>query len=202
MLIDSRPAGASIWFGSRDSGFRTPARVPLATADSGPLTLRLPGYEDTSVPVVVGDRATDTRTVTLTRERERRSLRLVATGSYPFDVVVGGRVASARRMEHSVTFTEGQAVRLRAAEYFLDVPVAVGKSATTEVRAAGLGDIEVRSARETCRVSIDGRTIDYPPVKRRIAAGVHTIALADCPGAVVRKRTEVRARLREAVILR
>ena len=165
------------------------------------ITLRLPGYEDVSVPADAS--GTATRTVTLTREQQRRTLQLVARGSYPFDVVVGGRVVSARRTEHTVTFDEGQAVRLRAAEYFLDVPVAVGKSAaTTEVRAPGLGDLEVRSSRETCLVTIDGRKVDLPPVKRRVAAGVHVIALSNCPGATARTRTEVRPGVPERVILR
>ena len=202
VLIDSRPAGASIWFGNRDSGLRTPAHVPIAIARNSRLTLRLPGYEDAALPAVVSDSSPATRTVTLTRgagaaiaptRRDgivpvrrggRRSRRVGATHGALGDIYRGTGGASACRR-----------VLPRLAS-------AVGKSATTEVRAAGLGDLEVRSARETCFVTIDGRKIDYPPVKQRIAAGAHIIALADCPGAVVRKRTEVRAGLREAVILR
>jgi hypothetical protein len=80
---------------------------------------------------------------------------------------------------------------VRAADVFLDLPLTVsaGESGTMQVPLPELGTLTIRSPLETCRVSIRGEDLGYPPVNNlRVAAGTYAVELA-CAGG--EKRREV-----------
>lgn len=109
-------------------------------------------------------------------------------GGYPFEVFDGARSVSSAKTSHELKQPAGKALRLQAAQYFLNQTVRVEGSATQpfEFVAPGLGSLQVRSAEETCDVAIGSRKLGNPPLEiKEIAAGNYKIDIV-CGGDVVK----------------
>ncbi len=109
-------------------------------------------------------------------------------GGYPFEVFDGNRSISAAKTSHDLKQPAGKSLRMQAPQYFLNQTVRVEGSATQsfEFAAPGLGSLDVRSAEETCEVSIGSRALGNPPlVLKEIAAGNYKVDIV-CGGNVVK----------------
>jgi hypothetical protein len=118
------------------------------------------------------------------------------TGGFPFELVEGKRVVSPEASAHKVTVKAPTVLRMRAPQYFLDAPVRVdaGPKRRLDIQAPGLGQLTIRATQETCKVSLGGRDLGFPPiVNQPVAAGSYEVALT-CPNGQTRKlRTSVTA---------
>jgi serine/threonine protein kinase len=108
---------------------------------------------------------------------------VILTAAYPFDVMGDAGVISKARTRHELTLANGQALRLRSAEYCFDrrVTVEAKGGAAFKMQMPALGRITVRTPYETCRVSLGGYPLGYPPISERpVASGTYRLTLT-CP---------------------
>jgi serine/threonine protein kinase len=119
---------------------------------------------------------------------EQASVRVEATGTYPFEITDGRRIISAAAASHAVSVAPGQVLRLRATTYLLDYPFEVdGSRRTIEVQAPELGRLTVRSSMETCQVLVNGHELGFPPIDSQlVAAGTYSVQLKCPDGQIVR----------------
>lgn len=103
---------------------------------------------------------------------------------YPFEVMDGSRSISAPATTHELPpQSNGKALRLVAADVFLDHPVRVdgGSEGRFEYSPPSLGKIDIRAARGDCRIVVGKRDLGFgpfPPVPA--VAGDYQVSLA-CP---------------------
>lgn len=177
VAVSSDPADAGIAIDGKPAAGRTPFTLSLLPGQV--LRFSRTGYAPAEVTVTEAMLATGTMQVTLAAAAPTR---LHAVGEYPFEVVVGSRVASPAALEHTVTVTAGLPVRLRNSEYLLDVPVRLDQQRRdVDVRVPPAGRLSLRTNFEICAVFLDGRDFGYPPLAGlAVAAGRHSAELR-CP---------------------
>jgi hypothetical protein len=109
-------------------------------------------------------------------------------GTYPFEVLDGGRIISDAKTAHELKLAAGKTLVLSAAKYFLRQTVRVEGTPGQpfDWSVPGLGKLDVRSAQETCDVVIGDRKLGNPPlVIDQIAAGQYRVDIS-CAGEVVK----------------
>lgn len=103
---------------------------------------------------------------------------------YPFEVRDGSRSISAPATTHELPpQPNGKALRLVAADVFLDHPVRVdgGSDRRFEYSPPSLGKIDIRAARGDCRIMVGKRDLGFGPFPPVAAvAGDYQVSLA-CP---------------------
>jgi serine/threonine protein kinase len=123
---------------------------------------------------------------------ENSELRVLLSGGYAFSVMDDtGRLLSGPSTRHDLGVAPKQALRLRAPQYHLNQRIIVdGRPASTvRLQAAALGRLTVRTGRETCRVSLNGESLGYPPIAELpVASGKYRLALT-CPDGDVQTST-------------
>lgn len=110
------------------------------------------------------------------------------SGNYPFAVVDGTRTMSPPATSHELKVPAGKVLQVQSPEHFLSQTVRVAGSPTQpfDYAAPGLGNLDVRSAQETCEVEIAGKNLGNPPlVVKDMAAGSYKVDLV-CAGATVK----------------
>jgi serine/threonine-protein kinase len=203
--IESEPAGASVSVDGRVLPGETPLTLALEAGKARPRELRLAkrGFEDLRVELSDAQLAAGRVSVALTAAAAR--VRVVASGSYPFEVIDGGRTISAAADEHAVSVTEGRQLRLRSGAVFLDQRITArgGADGSMRVSVPGLGSISVRSVVEDCAMTIDGVRTDPPPVHQKaIVSGDHVVELTCADAAPRRQRIQVREGANTPVLFR
>jgi hypothetical protein len=102
---------------------------------------------------------------------------------YAFEVFDGTRKISEAARQHELSQPVGKALRLVATNVFLDQIVRVESvdDGRFEYSPPGLGRIDVRAAREQCKIIVGKRDLGFPPLAvMDIVSGNHTVSL-DCP---------------------
>jgi Protein kinase domain len=109
---------------------------------------------------------------------------VLLTGPYAFSVVDENQQSiSGASTKHDLRLGPKAVIILKAPQVYLNQRVTVdGKAGSTmNVKAPVVGFLDVRAARETCPVILDGNNLGYPPISNlRVAAGKHTLTLK-CP---------------------
>jgi serine/threonine-protein kinase len=179
--IESMPLGAKILLNGSDTGKVTPATVSFAGKSTRSVELQLKGYASITAPVTDADLKAGGKVYTF--ERPASNVRLTLNGSYPFEVLQGGKVISGSNTHHDVTVQpDGGAVTARSAEMLLSSTVSVDyHRGAQEWTAPGTGTIAIFAQLETCKLSIDGQDLGFPPIPpKTVASGQHKVALK-CP---------------------
>lgn len=187
LRIETDPPGASVELDGRDTRLLTPATIEIG--DPAPKRLRLTrrGFQPIETPITEATIAGGALNYRLTAA-EQPSVKIEATGTYPFEITDGRRVLSASATSHSLSVAPGQVLRLRATTYLLDYPFKVdGSRRMMEVQAPELGRLTVRSTMETCQVLVNGHELGFPPITSQlVAAGTYSVHLKCPDGQIVR----------------
>jgi hypothetical protein len=178
--FDSRPPGAKILIGGRDTGLITPADVPVELSQlPARARFELAGFRAEETDLTSETVQGQTVSVTLSPREVGPRGRLVGNGEYAFEVLDGRRVISASSDRHDVAVSGVRSLRLRSDRYFLDQNLRV-----TLVEG---GIVQVSS----CQVFINDRMVDggtLPVSSRAIASGVHRVRLS-CGSGETQTRT-------------
>jgi serine/threonine protein kinase len=203
--VRSDPPGARILVNGKDTGLQTPATYTVPEPAPDWLELQLgraaprraaltpailqagelrvdfrapergsqgPAVQQTSVsePALVPEPARTAKAVVAVR----------VTGSYPFEVTGCGR-SSPMATEHSLEVNAPCTLRLRSAQYYLDVPRTIdAASGHVELAAPQLARVQLRSRYEWCTIVLDGHAIGSPPADVEVAAGTYPVVV-QCP---------------------
>ena len=192
--VMSEPSGATITLDGSDADLVTPTDLQLAGGFPRRLELTMEGFEPFTVDLTENDVAAGEVVYALVPLAP--PLTAVLTGSYPFELRDGDEVVSTASTSHTVTVREGQTLVLRAPEYFLNRTVNVnrGSDGTARIRAPELGFLTVRTAFETCPLSLGGRRLGFPPiVNQAVAAGTHVLRLTCPDGTTHRSQVVIRS---------
>jgi hypothetical protein len=115
---------------------------------------------------------------------ESTDVHVVLNGAYEFSVMDdSGHSLSGAYVRHDLRIAPKQVLRLQSRKYFLDQRVTVeGKPGSTmRLQAPALGKLTVRTARETCPVSLNGISLGFPPIAELpVASGKYRLAQT-CP---------------------
>jgi hypothetical protein len=183
----TEPDGAKVTIDGRDVGL-TPADVAVEDLKAARVRVSKAGYR--SADVHAAETEIRNGVVRVRLDAAAATMTVALTGSYPFEVIDGGRVISAPSTRHDLSLPGPRVLRLRAPEFLLDVPFrAEAGSGRVSYTLPAAGTLNVRSspAFETCTVSIDGREMGYPPIaNQKLAAGGHRLQLT-CPDGTERK---------------
>lgn len=182
LQVVSNPLGATVAVNGVDSGQVTPAGITVPRGARIDLRLAKQGFRTLEASVSSEE---------LERGRLDYSLSPVAqtstavtlTGDYPFEVVEGSRVLSPRAESHRLILSGQRSLRLVASSYLLNYAIRIDSSSgkSIAVQAPALGKLSVRSALETCKVSVAGRDLGFPPISNQpVAAGAYRVELK-CP---------------------
>jgi hypothetical protein len=182
LKIGSTPDSAAIELDGQDTGYLTPAEIPLSTILPRRIKLKKKGFQAAEQQLASADLDAGTVSIRLLAD-EPVTVRLRATGSYPFEITDGKRVLSALATSHDVFVPVPSSLRLRASPQLLDYAFRVDAAAgsTFQVKVPGLGGLTIRSAMETCQISANGHDLGFPPVNNQsVAAGTYDLQLS-CP---------------------
>lgn len=191
VTVTSEPSGAEVAVAGRRLGLVTPARIDVPADAALPLEVTLTRRGYLPVTLHLSAEHVTKGQISATLPPEPPPVLVVLTAPYEFEVLDGTRVLSSAATRSELTLPAGRRIRVRAADVFLDLPLTVsaGESGTMQVPLPELGTLTIRSPLETCRVSIRGEDLGYPPVNNlRVAAGTYAVELA-CAGG--EKRREV-----------
>jgi serine/threonine protein kinase len=192
--VHSEPAGARILLDGRDSGFVTPAAVPMSNPSPRQIELQLDGHESMRQQVtstlLEGGALTVILAPVLANVTEAADkpaapasplVTVNLVGSYRF-LVSGCGVTSPAAAKHTLQVMAPCTLRLRAPEYFLDVMrnVTAGPGEEVNLTAPPLVSVQLRSRHENCQLLVGGRDVGSPPADIRIAAGKYSATL-QCP---------------------
>ncbi len=175
--VDSQPPGAQIRLDG-DLLDTTPAAIELRPGGGQQLELSLDGYGGWSseVSALTPQLLENGLQVTL-RPLVRPGFVVVAPG-YPVRVSVAGR-SYGPRSDHRIPVSPGDYdVAISAAEVFLDLrrQVRVTTGNDTEVSLPPLVPITITANPSNCKISIDGREVDFTPIRGLpVSAGAHTL---------------------------
>jgi serine/threonine-protein kinase len=180
--VVSDPDGAGVEVDGRDTGLTTPADVTVG--DPPPARIRLTKRGFQAVESRVTDALLKTGSVTLRLPpAEVPTVKVTATGSYPFEVLDGKRLLSPMATSHDLNVPSQRVLRLQAPSYLLDYPIKIDQAGgrAMQIQAPELGKLTIRSTMETCQVSVNGRDFGFPPINGQlIAAGTYNVQLR-CP---------------------
>jgi hypothetical protein len=106
------------------------------------------------------------------------------SGPYSFEVFDGARSISAPSKAHDLpSLPIGKMLRVVAEDVFLDraVKVDAGTDNSFEYNAPGLGKLDIRAARQDCKIMVGKHDFGYPPLAPvPVVAGDYQVTLA-CP---------------------
>jgi hypothetical protein len=180
-FVTSLPAGAKIRLNGSDTGQVTPSLVSFAGKSSRSIELSLKGFAPITASVSEADLKIGSKEYKF--DREAGPVRLTLNGSYPFEVLQGTKVIDGPSNHHELTVQPGAgAVVVRNAEMMLSstIPVDYQRS-SMDATVPASGTLAVFASLETCKVSVDGQDLGFPPIApKRIASGSHSVALK-CP---------------------
>ena len=182
LRVSSEPAGAAIVLDGRDTGKVTPADLALGGRAPSQVRLIKKGFAPFDARLSAADLKAGRVEYRLSTAEEP-PFDVVVTGDYAFQVMEGDRVLSPPQKSHELKLSGRHALRLRAADVFLDRTLNVEPNAArrVELTVPQLGALTLRTPLETCRVLVGGRELGFPPINNvPIAAGSYTIELA-CP---------------------
>ena len=180
-VVSSTPSGAKISVNGADTGKVTPSPLAATSLPAGStIELTLAGFKPASIKLTDADMKAGRKEVKFAPEA--RPVRLVASGTFPFELVQGSRVISPASMRHELTVQPAGTVSARSKDMLLNQPLSINfERAQAEVTLPAPGVLAVFSAVETCIVSVDGNDLGFPPIpSKAIASGSHTVALK-CP---------------------
>jgi hypothetical protein len=200
LFVTSVPSGAKILLNGSDTGKTTPAVVSFAGKATRSLELSLKGYASITSAISDGDLKTGGKDFKF--EREAGPVRLTLNGPYPFEVYQGSKLLDASATHHEVTAQPGAGqVVLKNADLMLSWPLNVDyQRSSMEVTVPGTGTLAVFASVETCKVTVDGEDLGFPPIPpKRIAAGNHSVTLKCPQGKDETRRVTVSAGERAAV---
>ena len=122
----------------------------------------------------------------------RPTFTVTLTGPYPFEVVYPGGGQPSAETHRLVLPAGATEVRLKNAEYFLDVPISIngGARETKTVFAPPLASLTVHGWNERCEIGIDGRQAGYHPLSRQVVTGSHLVSIR-CPDGTQSRRVVV-----------
>lgn len=180
-FVTSVPSGAKILLNGSDTGKVTPSVVSFAGKATRSLELSLKGYASITFPVSDADLKTGAREFKF--EREAGPVHLTLAGSYPFEVYQGSKLLDASATHHEVIAQPGAgAIVVKNADLVLSATIPVDyQRSSMDVTLPGTGTLAVFASMETCKVTVDGQDLGFPPIaNKRIAAGTHNVTLK-CP---------------------
>ena len=181
LLVVSTPVGARITVNGADTGKVTPAPIALAGLPVGStFELALKGYRPATSKVTDAELKAGRKEIKLAAEA--RPVRLIVTGTFPFELVQGSQVISPAAMRHELTVQPAGAVTARSKDMLLSMPLAINfDRAQADVKVPEPGVLAIFSAVETCTVGVGGQDLGFPPIPRKaIASGNHSVTLT-CP---------------------
>ncbi len=186
VYINSVPAGASIYVGSRDAGIRGTTRARLyLTRGAHKIILELPGYQTATKTIQVQRRASFTFTLTKAVPRATLSLSLAGGDTSGTKISINGRGHGAlpRSIQvmagrHMVEVTKAghetwrQWVDLRGGE---NRQITVTLKAT----AAKVGAVLVSAPAPGAKISVDGKPAGASPaLVEGLSVGPHTVEVS------------------------
>jgi len=199
-FVTSVPSGAKILLNGSDTGKTTPSVVSFAGKATRSLELSLKGYA--SITSSISDADLKTGAKEFKFDREAGPVRLTLNSSYPFEVYQGTKLLDSSATHHEVTAQPGAgAVVVRNADLMLSATIPVDyQRSSMEVTLPGTGTLAVFASVETCKVTVDGQDLGFPPIPaKRIAAGTHSVTLKCPDGKDDTRRVTVSAGERAAV---
>ncbi len=179
--VVTTPAGARLEVEGETTPRTTPVELPRSALAGRTIRLSQSGFEPLETTVTEAQVASGVLELRLAPVPV--AVAVSVSGSYPFAVYEGRRELSGEADSHTLRLAGRRTLRLRAPAVFLDHPVTVDTSSGRPLRleAPGLGRLTVRTALETCTISLDGQSLGFPPiVERQVAAGTHRLQLS-CP---------------------
>jgi hypothetical protein len=179
--VTSNPAGAKILVNGSDTGQVTPHAVSFAGKTSRSIELQLKGYAPITATITDADFKSGGKEFKF--ERPAGPVRLTLSGSYPFEVLQGGKVIDAASAHHEVTVQPGAGdVTVRNGEMLLSSKVSVDyQHGTADWSAPAAGTLSVFATNETCKITVDGQDLGFPPIAaKKVVSGGHSVTLK-CP---------------------
>jgi hypothetical protein len=164
-----------------DTGKITPASVSFAGMASRSLEMSLKGY--TTITAAVSDADLKSGGKEFKFEREAGPVRLTISGPFGFEVYQGSKLLDASATHHEVTAQPGAgAVTVRNSDILLSSTIGVDyQHGSMDVSLPATGTLAVFSSNETCKVTVDGQDVGFPPIPaKKIASGSHSVMLK-CP---------------------
>jgi hypothetical protein len=199
-FVTSVPAGAKILLNGSDTGEVTPSVVSFAGKATRSLELSLKGY--TSITSSISDAELKAGGKEFKFDRESGPVRLALSGPYPFEVYQGSKLLDASATHHEVTAQPGAGpVVVKNADLMLSATIQVDyQRSSMDVTLPGTGTLAVFASVETCKVTVDGQDLGFPPITaKRIASGTHSVTLKCPDGKDDTRRVTVSAGERQAV---
>jgi serine/threonine-protein kinase len=181
VFVTSSPAGAKILVNGSDTGKVTPAAVSFAGKTSRSVELQLKGYSPITATVTDADLKNGGKELKF--ERPAGPVRVTLSGAYPFEVLQGGKVIDASSTHHEVTVQPGSGdLTVKNADLLLSSKVSVDyQHSSMDWSAPALGALSVFATNETCKVTVDGQDLGFPPIAaKKVASGRHSVTLK-CP---------------------
>ncbi len=179
VAIDSKPQGAAIFLNDVDTGLTTPADIDVEAAGAA-IRLEKPSYESRKATIADAELQAGRASYDL-RPIQAALVQVTVTGGYPFEVYDGKTKLSDSKTEHKISARDGQILILRSDEYYLNHPYIVRGSKVASIMAPGTGRV-VFTQIDSCRVSIDGRSVDYGGVWLGPMAAVEHTFTFSCRG--------------------
>jgi hypothetical protein len=199
-FVASVPSGAEILLNGSDTGKTTPSPVSFAGKATRSLELSLKGYATITSSISDADLKIGMKEFKF--EREAGPVRLTLSGPYPFEVYQGSKLLDASATHHEVTAQPGAgAVVVKNADMVLSTTIPVDyQRSSMDVTLPATGTLAVFASVETCKVTVDGQDLGFPPIPaRRIASGTHSVTLKCPDGKDDTRRVTVLAGERAAV---
>jgi hypothetical protein len=199
-FVTSVPSGAKILLNGSDTGQTTPSPVSFAGKATRSLELSLKGY--TTITSSISDADLKIGAKEFKFEHEAGPVRLTLNGPYPFEVYQGSKLLDASATHHEVTAQPGAgAVVVKNADMVLSTTIPVDyQRSSMDVTLPATGTLAVFASVETCKVTVDGQDLGFPPIPaKRIASGTHSVTLKCPDGKDDTRRVTVSAGERAAV---
>jgi serine/threonine protein kinase len=176
VLIETQPPGAKITLDDETLEGETPIKVKLAFDKIYTLKLLMEGYYDKTLELNAKE-LEDTATYQLEVIPDPGFL--IVKGSYPIDIYLGNRLLARSAINKKIEILPGNHnLTIVNEEIFLNriINVQISSKQNTEFALPGIGKINIQAIRSNCKIYIDGKYLDYPPISdRNIVAGNHTI---------------------------
>ncbi len=191
LTVSSRPQGAAIYLDGRDSGYRTPAVIPLKGCSRVKVRLELEGRTPHEVTL---DPKTQVALDAALPERPPKGSFVVGRGSVRMTLHLGDTQLGAA----------GESIPLDAGEHKIrvlapyirgrqEIDVVVKPGEETRVKPPSWSTGKVFIYGKEGKVYVDGSYLDeLPVIGRPLAVGTHTVVAVDSAGTRVRTSWRIR----------
>jgi hypothetical protein len=179
----SDPPGANVTLDGGSLPGATPLQAQLDPDSAHVVEFRLAGHQPRREQIAAGQLGDELR-VALSPIGPPGAV--AVSSAYPVSVSVGETVLAQGPSPRLELAAGRHTLTLRAPEVFFarTVEVEVVGGETRTLATPGLGKVSVRANPGNCRVLIDGRFVDYPPIlDQPIAEGAHTVTFEWADGA-------------------